>query len=145
MQHITRFLSVERRDSQDVASEAKSSSLSLLKPGARTSPRRQQHAPPTLFRSVIRSPHGCGGDLISIGDLELQGLGLFPGEALVAEVAVLGGLVVDGVGEVQLLDNDTRSEVKVVMDDLDQFSAGLVACAIRLDKQRQWLGNTNGV
>lgn len=57
-----------------------------------------------------------------MGYLELQGLGLLPAEALVgAEVAVLGRLEVDGLGQVELLDNDTGSQVKVVTDDLDQL------------------------
>ena len=36
-------------------------------------------------------------------------------------MAVLGGLVVDWFDEVELLDNDTRSHIEVVPDDLDQF------------------------
>jgi hypothetical protein len=40
---------------------------------------------------------------------------------LVGEVAVLGRLEVDGVRKVELLDNDTRSQVKVVLDDLHKL------------------------
>ncbi len=41
--------------------------------------------------------------------LELELLGLLPGEVLVGEVTVLSGLEVDGVDEVELLDDDTRA------------------------------------
>ena len=51
--------------------------------------------------------------------LELELLGLLPGEFLVGEVTVLSGLEVDGVDEVKLLDNDTGAEVEVVLDNLD--------------------------
>jgi hypothetical protein len=60
-------------------------------------------------------------------------------------VAVLGRLEVDGVGEVQLLDNDTGTEVEVVEDDLDKLFRGLVRGAVCLDKEGEGLGDTNGV
>lgn len=62
----------------------------------------------------------------SLHDLELKLLGLLPGEALVGEVTVLGGLVVDGVGQVELLDNYTGAEIEVVVDDLNKLIGGLV-------------------
>lgn len=59
--------------------------------------------------------------------LELERLGLLPAEALVStEVTVLGGLEVDGLGEVQLLHDDTRSHVEVVLHNLNQLVAGLL-------------------
>jgi hypothetical protein len=39
--------------------------------------------------------------------LELELFRLFPGEFLAGEMPVLCSLVVDGVGQVQFLDNDT--------------------------------------
>lgn len=77
--------------------------------------------------------------------LELEGLGLLPGEFLVGEVTVLGGLEVDGLGQIQLLDNDTGTEVKVVTDDLDELIGGLGGGAVGLDEDGQRLSNTNGV
>ena len=68
-------------------------------------------------------------------NLELESLGLFPGEALVAKVAILGGSAVDGVSEVQFLDNDTGSEVEVVVYDFDEFSAGLIAGSVCFDEE----------
>ena len=53
--------------------------------------------------------------------LVFQSLGLLPSEALVGEMTVLGRLAVDGSSEIKLLDNDTRSEVEVVVDNLYQF------------------------
>lgn len=77
--------------------------------------------------------------------LELQLLGLLPGEFLVGEVTVLGCLVVDGVGQVELLDNDTGTEVKVLVDNLNKLLRGLFRCAVGLDKEREGLSDTNGV
>jgi len=62
---------------------------------------------------------------------------LFPCEALIAEVTVLGSPAIDGVGEVEFLDNDTGSEVKVLEDNLDELGTGLVASAICLDEKRK--------
>ena len=78
-------------------------------------------------------------------NLELELLGLLPGEFLVGEVSILSGLVVDGVGEVQLLDDDTGTHVKVLLDDLDQLVRGLVGGTVGLDEQGEGLGNTDGV
>lgn len=77
--------------------------------------------------------------------LPFQGLGLLPGEFLVCEMTILGSTAVDGVGEVQLLDNHTRSEVKVVANNLDQLITALGAGTITLDKYAERLSNTNSV
>ena len=75
----------------------------------------------------FKMPSGC---------LEGQVLRLFPGEALIREVAVLGGSAIDRVGQVEFLDNDTGSEIEVLVDDLDELGTGLVAGSIGLDKER---------
>jgi hypothetical protein len=80
-----------------------------------------------------------------VRNLELELLGLLPGELLVSEVTVLRGLVVDGVREVQLLNDDTRAHVEVGLDDVDKLVRGLVGGAIGLDEERERLGNTNGI
>ena len=77
--------------------------------------------------------------------LELELLGLLPGEGLVAEVTVLGSTVVDGVGEVELLDNDTGTEVEVLADDLDKLLGVLVGGTVVLNEERERLGDTDGV
>ena len=77
--------------------------------------------------------------------LKGQVLGLLPGEALVGEVTVLGGPAVDGVGQVEFLDDDTRSEIEVVADDLDELVGGLVRGAVGLNEDGEGLGDTNGV
>lgn len=91
----------------------------------------------------VDSNHSCVN--IKVVHLELELLGLLPGERLVGEVTVLGGCVVDGVDEVQLLDNDTRAEVKVLVDDLDELLGGLVRGAVGLNEEGQRLSNTDGV
>jgi len=77
--------------------------------------------------------------------LEFERLGLLPRKVLVGKVAVLGRLEIDGLGQIKFLDNDTRTHVEVVADDLDQLIRGLVAGAVGLDEEGQGLGNTNGV
>jgi len=60
-------------------------------------------------------------------------------------VTVLGRLVVDGLDEVELLDNDTRSQVEVLEDDLDELVGGLVGGAVGLNEDGEGLGDTDGV
>jgi len=43
------------------------------------------------------------------------------------------------------LTNDTRSEVEVVSDDLDELGVGLRSRAVRVDEDGQGLGDTDGV
>lgn len=80
------------------------------------------------------------------GSLELELLGLLPREALVStEVAVLGRLAVDGLGQVKLLNDDTGSEVEVVPNDLDELLRRLLRSAVRVDVDGKGLSNTNSV
>jgi hypothetical protein len=60
-------------------------------------------------------------------------------------VAVLGGLAVDGVDEVELLDNDTGAHVEVGLDDLDELAGALVGGTVGLDEDGERLSDTNGV
>ena len=60
-------------------------------------------------------------------------------------MAVLGSLAVDGLVQLEFSDNDTRSEVKVVEDDLDKLLRGLLRGAIRVNVDGEGLGDTNGV
>lgn len=61
------------------------------------------------------------------------------------EVAVSSGVTVDGLLEVELLDDDTGSEVPVVADDLNELLVSLLGGAVGVDVDGQWLSNTNGV
>ena len=60
-------------------------------------------------------------------------------------MAVLGRLEVDGLGEIQLLDDDTGAEVEVVTDDLDELVRVLLRGAVRVDVDGEGLGDTDGV
>ena len=64
---------------------------------------------------------------------------------MAGEVTVLGSGAVDGLDEVEFLDNNTRAQVEVVADDLDKLLRGLVRGAVRLHEDRQGLGDTDGV
>lgn len=78
--------------------------------------------------------------------LELESLGLLPGEALVGtKVAVLGSLEVDGAVQVELANNDTRTHVEVVADDLDELLGGLLRGTVGVDVDGEGLSDTNGV
>lgn len=77
--------------------------------------------------------------------LELEGLWLLPGEALVSEVTVLGGLEVDGFGKVEVLDDDTRAEIEVVSDDLNELVGGLGGGAVGLNEDGERFGDTDGI
>ena len=79
------------------------------------------------------------------GNLELEGLGLLPGEVGVGEVTVLGSLAVDRVGEVKLLDDDTGAHVEVGVDDLNKLLGAAVRGAVGLNEDGERLGDTNGV
>jgi len=60
-------------------------------------------------------------------------------------VAVLGSLEVDGLGKVKLLDNDTRAQIKVVANDLDQLVRVLLRSTVSVDIDREGLSNADGV
>lgn len=77
--------------------------------------------------------------------LELKRLRLLPGEALVGEVAILGGLEVDWLGQVELLDDHSRAEVEVGADDLLEVVGGLLRGSVRVDEDGEGLGDTDGV
>jgi hypothetical protein len=83
--------------------------------------------------------------LSSRARLELEGTGLLPGELLVGEVAVLGGLNVDGAGQVKVLHDDTGTQIEVVANDLDQLVGGLVGGTVGLNEDGEGLSDTNGV
>ena len=61
-----------------------------------------------------------------MASLVLQRLGFLPSEVLVGEVAILCGLAVDGIGQVELLYDDTWPEVEVRPNDIDQFFRRLI-------------------
>lgn len=77
--------------------------------------------------------------------LKLESLWLLPAEFLVGEVTVLSSLEVDWLGQIKLLDNHTRSQVKVGSDDGNKFIGGLARCAVCINEDGKWLGNTDGV
>lgn len=78
--------------------------------------------------------------------LEFEFFGLFLGEVLVGiEVIVFGGLEVDGVVEVQFVDNDIRVEVEVVVDDFDELFGGFVGGVVGVDVDGEGFSNINGV
>lgn len=60
-------------------------------------------------------------------------------------MAVLGSLAVDGVDEVELLDNDTGTHVEVGVDDVDELLGALLGGTVSLNEDGEGLGDTNGV
>jgi hypothetical protein len=55
------------------------------------------------------------------------------------------GLLVDGATELQVANDAPRTQVKVLVDDLEQLGVGLLASAVCLNVDAEGLGNTNGV
>lgn len=68
-----------------------------------------------------------------------------PGELITTKVTVAGGLGVDGLEEIQLLDDDTGAEIEVLLDDGEDLGIGLGAGTVGVDEDGGRLGNTNGV
>lgn len=68
--------------------------------------------------------------------LVLELLRLLPVEVLVGEVTVLGGLEVDWLRQIELLYDNTRTHIKIVPNDVDEFIGRPARCTIGLDKKR---------
>lgn len=49
------------------------------------------------------------------------------------------------VPTIKLLTNNTWPQVEVVADNLNELGVGLLRGSIRVDEDRQWLSNTDGV
>lgn len=60
-------------------------------------------------------------------------------------MAVLGGLEVDWLGQVELLDDHSRAEVEVGADDLLKLVRGLIGGSVRVDEDGEGLSDTDGV
>lgn len=54
-------------------------------------------------------------------------------------------LAVDGAGEVEVLDHDTRSQVEVVLDELDEVGVAVLGGSVSLDKETDGTSDTDGV
>jgi hypothetical protein len=70
---------------------------------------------------------------------------LFPGEFFTTKVTVGSSLLVDGLEEVEFLDNDTRTEVEVVANDFNQFSLRLFRGTVSINKDGKRFSNTNSI
>lgn len=82
---------------------------------------------------------------IMYASLERKSLWLLPAEVLVCEVTVLGGLEVDGLGQLELLDDNSWAEIEVLVDDLDELVRGLVGGSVRVNEDGEGLCDTDGV
>lgn len=60
-------------------------------------------------------------------------------------MAVLSSLEVDGLGEVELFDDNSWAEIEVLVDDLDELIRGLVGGSVGIDEDGERLCYTNGV
>ena len=81
--------------------------------------------------------------------LELQFLGLFPGKVRVisSKVAEGSSFGVDGAEEVQVTEDDTSTQVKVLVDNIKKVgvSPAILDGAIRVNVDGEGRGNTDGV
>lgn len=74
-------------------------------------------------------------------------LGLLPKEVgvVATKVAKVSGLLIDRALQLKITDDAARTEVKVLVDDLEDLSVRLLASAISVNKDREGLGNADGV
>ncbi|SRR6266852_2603629 len=84
-----------------------------------------------------------GRGIVDASQYEL--LGLFPRVRRVAEVTIGRSLAVNRLLKVELLHDDTGPKIPILPDNLDELQICFLACAICVDKDRQRLGDTNGV
>jgi len=82
---------------------------------------------------------------IQIIFLQSKLLRLLPSKALIRKMAILSRPIINRIREIQLLDNDTRSQVKVLVNNLDEFLRRLVRGAVGLDEDGEGLCDANGV
>ena len=74
--------------------------------------------------------------------LEFKLLGGFPGEAVTPEVAVGGGLLVDGVLQLKIFDNLARAEVEVLLNNLQKLLLALRRRSVA-ERESQEITNAN--
>ena len=60
-------------------------------------------------------------------------------------MAILRRLEVDGVCQVQILDDNAWAEIEIVSNNLDKLVGSLVRSSVCIDEDRKRLGNSNGV
>lgn len=79
--------------------------------------------------------------------LVFEFLRVFPGEVRVVATKVTEGssLGIDGAAQVEGLDDGSRAQVKVGVDDGQQFFVGLGTSSVGVDVDRGGLGNTDGI
>ena len=93
------------------------------------------------YPTKMREDGGGGG--VDTSKYEL--LGLFPGVRWVAEVTIGRSLAINWLLKIEFLHNDTGPKIPILPDNLDELQISFLACAICVDKDRQRLGDTNGV
>lgn len=77
--------------------------------------------------------------------LHLQLFSLFPAELWAAEMAVSGCSLIDWLLEVQISDNDSRSEVKVLLDDPQNLAVWAHTGAVTAHKDGQGLRHSDSI
>ena len=73
-------------------------------------------------------------EMLAAQDLVVELLRLLPGKFLVGEVAVLRSLLVDGLCEIEFLDNDSWSHIEIRTDNLYQLVRALIRRAVSFDE-----------
>ena len=91
----------------------------------------------------ISNEDGVGRGVIDASQHEL--LRLFPRVRRVAEVTIGRSLAVNRFLKVELLHDDTGPKIPILPDNLDELRICFLACSICIDKDRQRLGDTDGV
>merc|ERR1712168_1522379 len=71
--------------------------------------------------------------------------GVLPREAVATEMTISGGLLVDGVLQLKVLDDSAWAEVEVLLDDIQKLLLALRRRTVAEDGDGEWLGDTDGV
>merc|ERR1712168_630386 len=71
--------------------------------------------------------------------------GVLPREAVATEMTISGGLLVDGVLQLEVLDDSAWAEVEVLLDDIQKLLLALCRRTVAEDGDGEWLGDTDGV
>jgi hypothetical protein len=70
---------------------------------------------------------------------------LIPGEFFTTKVTIGSSLLVDGLEEIQFLDDDTRTQVKVLLDNIEDFRFRAGGGTVGIDKDRERFGHTDSI
>lgn len=83
--------------------------------------------------------------LMSVSCSHVKLLGLLPGKFWTSKVAVRGSRLVNRLSQIELPNDGKRSQVKVLVDNVQNLGVGLGASAVRVNVHTQRVGDANRI